>query len=237
MVDTSSTAKKALTIKPCVVNRKGEIVVDTVRGIFEAMINPSGFSHNLSVAFSEKQVPGQPGAETKFNSTNTEELVVKELVIDGTGVVRTTNNAPPPSPGFVKKQIELLKKVIYVYNGDKHEPSIVQLSWGDSLLFYARAKSLKVDYTLFTPDGVVLRAKVTLEFVQYQSNQEIALKSDKRSPDLTHLVEVKAGDTLPLLCYQIYQDCSYYTQVARINNLTNFRDLELGTKLQFPPLS
>ena len=52
-----------------------------------------------------------------------------------------------------------------------------------------------------------------------------------------HLIEVKAGDTLPLLCYQIYQDCTYYIDVAKINNLTNFRDLKPGIKLQFPPLN
>ena len=82
-----------------------------------------------------------------------------------------------------------------------------------------------------------LRAKVTLAFVEYQSKEEISKEAGQESPDLTHLIEVKAGDTLPLLCYRIYQDCNYYIDVAKINRLTDFRDLKPGTKLQFPPLN
>jgi nucleoid-associated protein YgaU len=49
-------------------------------------------------------------------------------------------------------------------------------------------------------------------------------------------VEVKAGDTLPMLCYQIYKDSSYYLAVARLNQLQNFRQLQPGQLLRFPPL-
>jgi nucleoid-associated protein YgaU len=48
---------------------------------------------------------------------------------------------------------------------------------------------------------------------------------------------VRAGDTLPLLCYQVYEDPSYYLQVAKANNLSNFRKLEQGTELFFPPIA
>jgi nucleoid-associated protein YgaU len=41
---------------------------------------------------------------------------------------------------------------------------------------------------------------------------------------------------LPLLCNRIYNDPSYYREVARINNLSNFRNLEPGLILRFPPL-
>ena len=133
-------------------------------------------------------------------------------------------------------EIELLKNVVYTYVGSKHEAPIVQLKWG-SLLFYGRVESLTFNYTLFKPSGLPLRAKVTLTLIEYQSSEEISKEAAQESPDLTHLIEVKAGDTLPLLCYQIYQDCTYYIDVAKINNLTNFRDLKPGIKLQFPPLN
>jgi len=68
------------------------------------------------------------------------------------------------------------------------------------------------------------------------TSQEEALAAQRSSPDLTHVVEVKEGDTLPLLCYRVYKDCSYYPQVAKANNLTDFRHLKPGTKLSFPPL-
>jgi hypothetical protein len=47
---------------------------------------------------------------------------------------------------------------------------------------------------------------------------------------------VVAGDTLPLLCFQIYQESKYYVEVARVNGLDDFRNLEPGRQILFPPL-
>jgi len=226
--------KALLTISRCVVNN-GTISLDTGKKKFEAMINPSGYEHSYQLCYSKKRGLGQPGTEAKYNASAPEKIVLKELVFDGTGVIRP-GLLGTGSPIPVKDQIELLRDVVYNYVGTKHETPIVQLKWG-SFLFYGRVESLKFDYTLFKPSGEPLRAKVTLTFIEYQSSEEISKEAEQSSPDLTHIVEVKAGDTLPLLCYQIYQDSSYYTEVARINNLTNFRELKPGAKLQFPPLN
>lgn len=223
--------KALLTISPCTVGSDGTISVDSSKSKFEAMINPSGYEHTFSLRYSRNKVLGQPGTETKYDVSHPEKIVLKDLIFDGTGIVKSSNNQSVP----VKNQIELLRNVVYTYVGSKHEAPIVQLKWG-SFLFYGRVESLKFDYTLFKPSGVPLRAKVTLTFIEYQSSEEIAKEADNQSPDLTHHVEVKAGDTLPLLCYQIYQDSAYYPEVARVNNLTHFRDLKPGMQLQFPPL-
>jgi nucleoid-associated protein YgaU len=47
---------------------------------------------------------------------------------------------------------------------------------------------------------------------------------------------VKAGDSLPALCYQIYGDPGYYLEVARFNRLDDFRRLQPGTRVVFPPV-
>ncbi len=82
-----------------------------------------------------------------------------------------------------------------------------------------------------------LRAKISLTFVEYISPAEIVKEEGKKSPDLTHLVQVRAGDTLPLLCDRIYRDSRYYMDVARINGLSSFRHLTPGMTLRFPPLA
>ena len=46
----------------------------------------------------------------------------------------------------------------------------------------------------------------------------------------------QAGDTLPLMCYRIYGEPKHYLSIARINNINNFRSLEPGINLQFPPI-
>ena len=63
-----------------------------------------------------------------------------------------------------------------------------------------------------------------------------AAKENNKSPDLTHFRIVKAGDTLPLMTYAIYGDSKYYLEVAKANNLINFRKLDAGQRIFFPPL-
>ena len=53
---------------------------------------------------------------------------------------------------------------------------------------------------------------------------------------MTHIVTFRDGDTVPQLCNRIYGDGAYYVEVARINNITNFRNIKLGTRLYMPPV-
>lgn len=223
---TSATGTKIkLRISPCDVADG----IATVNGdpAFEALINPAGYTHSSSIQYAENQAFG-PGSEKKYSKSNPDKIQFKEMVLDSTGVVEGTQSS-------VREQIALLRKVAYDYNGSEHEPPVVEVSWGP-LLFKARMEALKVNYTLFKPSGEPLRAKMDLVFTAYKSTEEVFRESSLESPDLTHLVEVKAGDTLPMLCYQIYKDSSYYMAVARLNQLNNFRQLKPGQLLRFPPL-
>jgi len=47
---------------------------------------------------------------------------------------------------------------------------------------------------------------------------------------------VAPGDSLPLMCYRIYGDSRYYIQIAKFNRLNDFRNLQPGTRISFPPL-
>jgi Contractile injection system tube protein len=220
--------KTLLKISPCTVAKSGSISVDSSRPAFEALINPSGYGHDFSIKYAKNQTLGQAGNEAKFHASQPEKLSLKELVLDGTGAV-------PGTTKTVKEQVDALRDAVYTYVGTKHEAPIVQVVWG-SLIFYGRVEGLKFDYTLFKPNGEPLRAKISLNFVEFTSAAEIVKEEAQSSPDLTHLVVVKAGDTLPLLCDRIYRDGSYYLEVARINGLTSFRQLQAGSTLRFPPL-
>lgn len=219
--------KKKLTLSPCTVDDAGNVSVDGSKSNFEVMLNPASYSHSLSIGYDKKKTQGQTGTELKFSAVNPEKVSF-DIVIDGTGVVSST--APD-----VKTQVESLQAIVYAYDGTKHEPNHVRLLWG-SLIFFGRLESLSLDYTLFKPSGEPLRAKLKLAFAGAMSKEEEGLKANRSSPDLTHLIEVKSGDTLPLLCQRIYKNTAYYVDVARANNLVNFRKIKPGTKLHFPPL-
>lgn len=231
MAGISTGLKKKLKISPCTVDSSGNVTVSDGES-FEVMLNPSSYSHAYTIGYNQKEALGQLGSDSKFSGIKPEKVNF-DMVIDGTGVV----NLPIPGIGSpdVKTQIKQLTDIVYKYDGNNHEPNHVRLLWG-SLIFFGRLDSLSVEYTLFKPSGEPLRAKVKLAFSGFMSKEEEALRANRSSPDLSHLIEVKAGDTLPLLCYRVYKDCSYYLEVARINNITNFRDLRPGSKLHFPPL-
>lgn len=223
-----SGQKTLLTISGCNLSNDGVLSVDSSRPKFKALINPAGYEHGFAISYTTNKSVGSNGSEAKYDITQAEKLTLKSLVLDGTGAV-------PGQVIAVRDQVDTLCKAVYNYVGKLHEAPIVQVVWG-ALLFYGRVESLKFDYTLFKPNGEPLRAKVSLNLVEYKSPPEIVKESKQSSPDLTHLIVVRAGDTLPLLCERIYRDPSYYLEVARINGLTAFRSLEPGTSLRFPPL-
>ena len=105
-------------------------------------------------------------------------------------------------------RIQQLEDIVYQYDGNNHEPKHVKLLWG-SLIFYGRLTTMTVEYTLFEPSGKPLRAKVKLAFTGFMSKEERALRANKSSPDLTHYIEFKAGDTL-IVPYDAHGRLSIY---------------------------
>lgn len=229
MADAATGEKDKLKITVCEVDDNGKVSVDESRE-FLFVLNPSAYEHSFEIGYSQKEAIGQSASSTKFSGARPETLKISTM-IDGTGALGQAEGEVKD----VKSQLADLVDIVYKYDGDQHEPNHVRILWG-SQIFYGRLESLSLDNTLFKASGEPLRAKLQLRFKQFMSNEEEALRANRSSPDLSHLVEVRAGDTLPLLCYRIYRDSSYYLEVARHNDLSDFRDLEPGSKLHFPPL-
>jgi nucleoid-associated protein YgaU len=224
-MDASAKVEK-LKISRC--KQKGDAYqVDDSTPAFEVGINPKSYKRISRIRYSNNRASGA-GSEYKFDRVEAEEISFSEIVLDGTGVVAGTKS--------VEDQLKTLRKVACLYDGDQHETPVVEVCWGP-LVFRARLTSMSVNHTLFKPNGQPLRAKVDLKFVISGTDSELLRKADMQSPDLTHQVRVEAGDTLPLLCYRIYKDCKYYLEVARHNNLRDFRHLTPGQILHFPPLA
>lgn len=219
--------KTKLKISRCKVNN-GMASVDKSKPFFSAMINPASYKTSSAIQYTKDSAIG-PVNEKKYVKSKANKISFKELILDGTGVI---GGASAPS---VRDQIKLLRDVAYTFDGAKHEAPVVEVLWGP-LKFNARLETLNIEFTLFKPSGEPLRAKLNLGFVVFVSSEEAIRFSGFESPDLTHLVEVKAGDTLPMLCYKIYKDSAYYIAVARLNQLSNFRQLQPGQVLRFPPL-
>jgi len=203
----------------------------SVAQTFSATLNPNSIKHNFGISYTNTglQQQGDISPKTAFKGYESEKLDF-ELLLDGTGVTGSTTT------DTVQTQLSTLKKVTYAYNGGQHEPYPVVITWGSSVSFRGRLTSINVNYSLFDSSGNPLRATVSLSFTKFLTQKEKSALKKQSSPDLTHIIEFKAGDSLPLLCHKIYNDSSYYIEVARANQLVSARQVKPGTKLYFPPL-
>ncbi|MBD78261.1 MAG: hypothetical protein CL840_05010 [Crocinitomicaceae bacterium] len=197
------------------------------------IINPASYTHEHKVDYNEDVPVGAPGTPLMFKGIPPETISF-DVIFDATGAI----DAPtllPVSKLPIGAQITLFKKVCFDYNGDIHEPNYLVINWG-TLVFKCKLTSLKLEYTLFQQNGIPLRAKASCSFVKAIDASTLSKEANNKSPDLTHLIEVRQGDSLPLICNNVYGDPSYYMEVARYNKIVNFRNLAPGTKLYLPPI-
>ncbi|MFH1120014.1 MAG: LysM peptidoglycan-binding domain-containing protein [Bacteroidota bacterium] len=198
--------------------------------VFEALINPEGYALSYKLKFSEgAQGQGTSGTQLKYEYTEPEEITF-EFLFDNTGII---DGKPRAS---VSDDLKRFREVVIDYKGDAHEPRHFKLVWGENSIFKGRVTELSINYKLFRPDGTPIRAAATVRFKSSIEEQIRAARENNSSPDLTHVRKVKAGDTLPLMCYGIYGDPGYYLQVAAANGISSFRSLKPGTDLFFPPI-
>jgi nucleoid-associated protein YgaU len=209
-------------------------------GEFKTMLNPDKYMFRYKIEQNEDQAPGTSAAAPRFNKALPEDLDL-EFVFDRTGVLtnysasRSGDNTFSDEGEGVIGDIEQFKKVVFDYNGEKHKPNYLIITWG-TLLFKGSLSEMDITFKLFKPDGTPLRAVARAKFKGFLEDDLRVAKENSSSPDLTHVREVKEGDTLPLMAFRIYGDSRYYLEVARVNRITNFRKLKTGEKIFFPPL-
>ena len=195
----------------------------------ELPMEPEQISFGNSIHYRDDRQLGSTGGDIRFEKYGPATLSLK-FTIDCTGVVEGT------LPGdSVYDKVNDLADLLYVYNSDGHSPSYVVVTYGE-LLFKGRLEKMDTKYQLFSSGGVPLRATVSLVFKRFMTGKEERKKFSKQSPDMSRLVTVKEGETLPYLCHRMYGDSLLVREVARFNELDSFRNIPAGTQLLFPPL-
>lgn len=196
----------------------------------EALINPESYTQSYKLKFSKSgQGQGTSGQQLKYEYSEPGEMSF-DFLFDNTGII---DGIPRDS---ITEDIKKFRSVLIDYKGDAHEPRHFKLVWGENSIFKGRVTELEITYKLFRPDGTPLRATAKVTFKSSIEEEKRAAKEDKQSADLTHIRKVRAGDTLPLMCFRIYGDSKYYLDVAEANGLDNFRSLVPGVEIRFPPI-
>jgi hypothetical protein len=217
-------------------------------GTFKAQYNPETFSIHHENVFQGQQGIGCTSGASPWSYSRPRRLAI-DLVLDGTNVgymgVELLRR-----PATVAEQISSFLATCYQLVGQIHQPLFLKLKWGKALggfaalagfggmsepSFNCRLESVDIRYQAFDRDGAPLHAVLAAAFVEQLDPARQAAADNRSSPDLTHRRVVEDGDTLPLLCREIYGSPSHYLRVAQVNGLDDFRSLTAGQELIFPP--
>ena len=213
-------------------DEKRTSLVDT----FQAQYNPETLSLQHQAVYTGTLAPGAVAAPHDFSYSAPRRLTV-DLVLDGTKV----GYMGVELLGGVKSvadQINNFLNVCYSIQSSTHQPNYLKLTWHDAVLnngFPCRLESVDIRYGSFERDGSPLHATLSAVFMEQLAPPVDAARKNMQSPDVTHRRTVVAGDTLPLLCREIYGAADYYLRVAEANRLDDFRNLEVGRDIVFPP--
>ncbi len=209
---------------------------DQIGKPLEVQYNPSTLSLKHESVFQSKQGVSSSSGRARYSHSRSPILDVS-LVFDGTNVgymgVELLFGVET-----VADRVKAFLRTCYQVESATHEPAYLRLTWDKGVLgpnFDCRLKSVDINYTSFDRGGSPLHAELAAVFVGDVDPSKQAALDRLSSPDLSHHRVVVAGDTLPLLCREIYGSAAYYLRVAEVNGLDDIRVLEPGTELIFPP--
>lgn len=186
--------------------------------------NPTEYSLSTSLTYGKQSLPGLTTPVTQFVSGDAETLTM-ELLFD------TYEEQKDVRKEYTNTIDSLLK-----IDGSLHAPPICQVVWGRTLEFTAVLESVDKTFTMFTFEGVPVRARVNVTFSKYELPGEQALGSPPESADKTKMWAVTEGDTLWRIAAEEYGDPRQWRAIAEANEIENPRTLQAGKDIVLPPL-
>jgi len=193
-------------------NKKSEVPV---------LFYPSEYSMEKSNEFANISIPGLESPLLQFSRGGLETLSM-DLFFDtyemGEDVRKYTN-----------KIVDLLK-----VDPDIHAPPVLSFVWGN-LNFACVLSRVSKKFTMFTSDGIPVRATLSVTFSEYSTGGE-SRERPLQSSDKTKIHTVKQGDSLWAIAAEEYGDPALWRPIADENGIKNPRILEAGCEITIPPL-
>jgi nucleoid-associated protein YgaU len=211
--------------------------------IFEVQYNPTEFSLDKSVQLAEIAIPGLDSPLLQFVRGQVEKFTV-DLFFDtteegtGTGATSVTRLTDP---------IYSLTKI----EPAGHAPPIVTFVWNAAFpgvdmppavgnqrrnAFQGIVESCRQKFTFFSPEGVPLRATLTLALREYKTLDDQLSQLNLSSPDRTHAHMTKEGDTLSRISSRYYLRPGDWRSIAESNDIDDPRRLDPGVLLTVPSI-
>lgn len=205
--------------------------VDAAKGLldhFDAQFNPTDYTRTKAAQIAEIGIPGIDSPVLQFVRGQNERLTLDLLfdtTDDGMGAGATDVTT-------LTRQVYQLVKI----QPSTHAPPRFRVSWGTSLSFTAIAEQVQQKFTLFSPEGIPLRATVSLTLREYKTLEEQLAELKLQSPDHTKVHVVVRGQTLADVAAAEYGDPGAWRVIAEANQVPDPRRPEPGAALVIPPL-
>lgn len=204
-------------------------------------INPTEMSFSKGVQVAEIPIPGLDSPLLQFVRGQNETMTL-DLFFD------STEKGMGTGATSVTKDTDKFYQLVQIEPA-AHAPPICKFTWGtfpgvdvsahvgnqkrDS--FQCIVESVRHKYTLFSPEGVPLRATLSLTLREYKTLDEQLSKLNLNQRDRTQGQVLQAGDTLSSVAGQQYGRPGEWRRVADANGIQDPRRLTPGAFLTLPP--
>ena len=220
----------------------------------EVQFNPTELSYSKTAQFAEIAIPGLDSPVQQFIRGGTETLSV-ELFFD------TTDQGMGENAISVTDKIDKFYQLVK-QNPETHAPPRCRFSWGEEkkepepslgkeeetcktsdkdkaisnapFWFSGVVESVERKFTLFSPQGVPLRAKLNIKIREYKTVEQMVAKLG--SADHTKTRVLKRRQRLEQLSTDEYETPTEWRRIAEENDIDDPRRIPPGKILRLPPI-
>ncbi len=209
---------------------------------FPVQFNPTEISLEKSVQVAEVSIPGLDSPLLQFVRGQNEKLTV-DLFFD------TTEEGMGAGATSVTTHTDRIYELMKIET-ERHAPPVCAFMWnarfpgsdisanpGGSQTrsdFQCVVESVRQKFTLFSPEGIPLRATLSVTFREYKTLDEQLQQLNLTSPDRTHSHGIVEGDTLSRIANRYYGSSGQWRRVADANDIDDPRRLNPGRFLTIP---
>jgi hypothetical protein len=186
--------------------------------------NPTEYQISKANTFAEIPIPGLETPLIQYVRGESEKLSLEALV-------DTSDTLDDVRVRYVQRLRGLMS-----INAKEHAPPLVAFVW-DRPVLTGVLESLAVTYVLFTPDGIPLRAKLTMSLREYRPAAVQAAQTPQQSPNVEKSFVVRRGDTLASISQALYRSPAFWRELADANGIADPRRLRPGQVLTVPRLT
>lgn len=223
-------AKLMITVEDVTKSTPDNLVFD---GSFSALFNPDKLVFSKSANWKPHDPKESNSPELQFTNANPRTLKL-DLIFD---------TFDPDDPEMKDKDVrteytDKIYRLITVKGPEEPRPPVCRLSWGESGYFFQGVlQQLEQQFTLFTEQGIPVRAKLGCTFMEWWTDYTKLNPPPAQSSGIAKTLEVKLGDTLSNIAAKQCHDPKLWKQIATENGIDDPRTLIPGTLLLLPTLT